>query len=171
MSDFKTVEVSDPVKDPINIMKREDVARMRTSLIACSIENPTATKHAIQQITVLRIYHQVARIVKYLELMDKLEDKLYSSIECTINNAADANPSTWMMLLNIQEKLQKNLLESHKLLQPYLDLEEFSITDLLPAEQSIPTNQLMPPESRERIRNTAQAVLAQLDVGDIDGTD
>lgn len=170
MDNFKTVEVSDSTKltNPLDTLKREGVAKMRASLLACSLQDLRTTKQAMQQITVLRIYHQVSRIIRYTELMDKLEEKLYDSIESTVNNANESTPSTWMMLLSIQEKLQKNMLDSHKLLQPYLDLEEFSITELLPEEPSDSTNKLMSAESRERIRATAQAVLLQLDSGDID---
>lgn len=169
MKDFKTVEASsaaDKIKDPLLSLEREGVSKMRTSLLSCSMDSPATAKQAIQQVTVLRIYHQITRIVKYLDLMDKLEEKLYDSIECTIENAAEANPSTWMMLLSIQEKLQKNMIESHKLLQPFMELQDSNIMDLMPVEESIPSKTiLMSSESREKVRNTAQAVLMKLNVG------
>lgn len=170
MDDFKTVEASDAQTkklDPLQSMKREGVERMRTSLLSCSMDNISSAKFAIQQVTVLRIYHQVLRIVKYLDLMDKLEEKLYDSIEYTVENAPEANPSTWMMLLNIQEKLQKNIIESHKLLQPFMELQDSNIMDLLPQEEVLSNSAaaIIPSESREKIRNTAQAVLMKLNAG------
>lgn len=157
-----TLDSFDPM-EPIRSMQKEGVSRMRASLLSCSVENPASTKRAINQITVLRIYHQISRIVKYLDLMDKLEEKLYASLERTIDNAAEANPSTWMMLLNAQERLQKNMIESHKLLQPYLDLEEFSITDILPSESdNVGTTLVLNQASRDKVRSSAQQVLIQL---------
>lgn len=168
MSDFKTFEAATQSKfDPLLSVQCEGVSRMRASLLSCSVENPAATKQAINQITVLRIYHQITRIIKYLDLMDKLEAKLYSSIEHTVEVSDEMNPSTWMMLLKIQERMQQLMIDSHKLLQPYLDLDEFSITDLMPVTSKDEPNNtlLMPAESREKIRNNAQAALIALNVG------
>ena len=165
MSDAKTVSITDDSinLDALSAVQREGVSRMRTSLLACMMEDPTSAKIAIQQITVLRIYHQVVRIIKYLDLMDKLEDKLYASIEYTIDNSADANPSTWMMLMKIQDQLQHSMTESHKLLQPYLDLEEFSIDSLMPPTDGQPKNNvLLDNTSRNRLRDNAQAMLVEL---------
>lgn len=164
MDDLKTVEDKGIAKfDPLRIQQHEGVARMRASLLACSMDDPSSVKAAINQVTVLRIYHQVTRIVRYLDLMDKLEDKLYASMECTIENAAETNPSTWMMLLRAQEKLQELMISSHKMLQPYLDLEEFSITEMMPAaEDNNPTKLMLDESQRDKIRNSAQAVLIQL---------
>lgn len=166
MSDFKTVEGTSAY-DAIRSVQREDVARMRTSLLSCSIENPISTKIALQQITILRIHHQISRIIRYLDLMDKLEEKLYDSIENTIDRASTEDPGTWMMLMRTQERLQASMIESHKLLQPYLDISDFSITELLPesSESADATTLLIPSESRETIRNKAQAVLLALNAG------
>lgn len=153
--------------DGLRNLKREGVSRMRTSLLSCSVENPASTKQAINQITVLRIYHQIARIIRYLDLMDKLEDKLYDSIEHTIDNADVANPSTWMMLIKLQERMQQLMIDSHKMLQPYLQLEDFSITELMPqaSDDETTNTQIMSAESREKIRNSAQAVMIALNAG------
>lgn len=164
MSDFKTFGGSN---DPLRKVQREGVSRMRASLLSCSMDNLSNTKLAIQQVTVLRIYHQITRIIKYLDLMDKLEEKLYDSIENTIDAADSYNPSTWMMLIKIQERMQELMIQSHKLLQPYLELEDFNISDLLPApsdDESTNTS-IMSSESREKIRNNAQAVLIALNAG------
>ena len=153
--------------DPLYAAQKEGVARMRTSLLSClSADNGTITSRAINNITVLRIYHQIARIIKYLDLMDKLEDKLYESIERNIDNLNPDSIDTMEVLLEVQTKLQKSMIESHKLVQPYMDLQDISIVDLM----TVPTNAvessgdagLLPPESRDRIRNSAQSVLEAL---------
>ncbi len=165
MSNLDTFEGSTPeILDPLYRHQKEGVSRMRTSLLACS-DDPITTKRAIQNITTMRVYHQIARIIKYLELMDKLEDKLYKALEHTIDNAKEDSMSTWMMLLNAQERLQKTMIESHKLLQPYLDIQEFSIVELTSNNEEVNStnsNILIGAESREKIRTRAQEVLAQL---------
>lgn len=165
MSNLKTVDGSTSILDPLYQKQKEGVAKMRTSLMACS-DDPVTTKQAINNITTLRIYHQIARIIKYLELMDKLEDKLYASIDATIDNANESSPSTWMMLLNVQERLQKTMIESHKLLQPYLDIQEFGIVDLTAqsVDESSQSN-ILDADSRDRIRSNAQAALLALGAG------
>lgn len=165
MSNIKTVDGFTSILDPLYQKQKEGVAKMRASLLACT-EDPTMAKAAIQNISTLRVYHQIARIIRYLEMMDKLEDKLYSSIDATIDNANETSPSTWMMLLNIQERLQKTMIESHKLLQPYLDIQEFSIVEL--TAQSVDDNSrpmILNADSRDKIRSSAQAALEALQAG------
>ena len=161
--------------------QREDVAKMRTSLLACHDDSAMPTRLAIQKITVLRVYHQVSRIIRYLEIMDKLEDKLYESIDYEIDNADITDSETWAKLIMIQEKLQKSMIESHKMLQPYLDLTEFSVVDLTQDDaQTAGTELTMSPEKRDNLRLAAQSVLAELmtsdavpvsESGDADGTE
>lgn len=161
---------SDDIKmvNPLYAAQKEGVARMRTSLLSClSADNGTITSRAINNITVLRIYHQIARIIKYLDLMDKLEDKLYESIERNIDNMNPDSIDTMEVLLDVQTKLQKSMIESHKLLQPYMDLQDISIVDLMTvqadASEMVGSEMsLLPSESRDRIRNSAQSVLEVL---------
>lgn len=165
MSTLKTVDGSTQILDPLYQKQKEGVAKMRTSLLACA-DDPVTAKRAIQNITTMRVYHQIARIIKYLEIMDKLEDKLYESIDAAIDNVNSAQPTTWMMLLNIQERLQKTMIESHKLLQPYLDIQEFSIVDLTATDSDSDTSDMvLTAESRDRIRTSAQAALLALNAG------
>lgn len=170
MTDLKTVEDSDcsRIQNPLLTFQKEGVERMRTSLLSCTLENSNDAKAAIQQVTVLRIYHQISRIIRYLDLMDKLEDKLYESIEYTIDTSPAGNPSTWFQLLRIQEILQKNMIESHKLLQPYMDLTDFTIPELVNSQRSAdPETMLIPSESRDKLRTSAQAILVELEAGDL----
>lgn len=173
MTDLKTVGDAQPdnivISDPLIRQQKEDVARMRTSLLAVEA-NPELASTAIRNITVLRVYHQIARIIKYIELMDKLEDKLYESIEMTIDKANAANPSTWMTLLNIQERLQRTMQESHKLLQPYLDIQEYTYTDLTQGTSQVSSDMtLMDKSSRDKLRDSARQVLAALEAADGSG--
>lgn len=59
------------------------------------------------------------------------------------------------------------MIESHKLLQPYLDIKEFSVVDLVPQDTtSTSSSQLnMKSEDRDRLRSTAQQVLIELKEG------
>lgn len=170
MKDLKTVEDLNDIKiqDPLSNFQREGVARMRTSLLSCTMDSTGNTaKQALQQITVMRIYHQISRVIKYLDLMDKLEDKLYSSIEQSIDNMAEANPSTWAMLLRIQSQLQDNMLQSQKLLAPYMNINSFSLPEIVEnSKQADSTAYLIPQESREKLRTSAQAILVELEAGD-----
>ena len=164
MSDIKTVDDSIQEitpQDSILIKKKADVAGMRAALLSCA-DDPQSTISALQRITVLRVYHQVARIIKYLEQMDKIEEKLYQSIDCTLDKLDPENPTAWMVLLNIQERLQKNLIESHKLLQPYLNVQEFNLDSMMPVSTTSISASIIPRESRDRLRISAQQVLDAL---------
>lgn len=168
MADLKTVEVgSKELLDPLYAKQKEGVANMRASLLACS-NDPTIAKQAINNITVLRIYHQIARIIKYTEMCDKIEQKIYESLDKTIENSNINSPSTWMVLLDAQERLQKLLIESHKMLQPYLELQDQSILELtqqMDDAANAPVSVGLDAQSRDKLRVSAQAVLLQLNVG------
>lgn len=160
MSNLKTVEDSAAILDPLYAKQKEDVAKMRTSLLACT-DDANMAKKAIQNISTLRVYHQIARILRYLDLMDRLEDKLYQSIDRTIENSNIESSSTWMMLISIQERLQKSMIESHKLLQPYLDLQEFSIVELTAQSDTYSQSDIiLDADARDRVRTSAQAALS-----------
>lgn len=154
------------ISDALYSRQREDVAKMRASLLACS-DDPVTSTRALQNITVLRVYHQVSRIIKYLEMMDKIEDKLYQSIDYRLDKMDIENPTAWMTLITLQEKLQKNLIDSHRLLQPYLNVEEFSFQSLMPTASTSSAIEsgaaaVLPKASRDKLRQSAQQVLAAL---------
>lgn len=160
MRDIETVDSL----NPLYAKQKEDVAKMRAALLSCSSTNLSSAtaKSALKNITAMRIYHQIARIIKYLELMDKLEDKMYRSLEHSIETMSDESAATWTILLKAQESLQKQMIESHKLLQPYLDLQALDVIDLIPDADTAPENMssvLISSESREKLRNAANLVL------------
>lgn len=148
------------IQDPLYMKQKEDVASMRASLLSCNMMDAASSRLALKRVTVMRVYHQITRIIRYTEMMDKIENKLYESIDHSLENMDSANPSTWLALLNIQEKLQKSMIESHKLLQPYLDdglFEGVEIPQDTP-EQSF-TSIHIDQTARDNIRNAAQGVL------------
>lgn len=162
MADLKTVDGQILIPDPILSKQKEDVAKMRASLLACS-DDPSLASTALKNITVIRVYHQVSRIIRYLEMMDKIEEKLYQSIDYTLETADLYDPKSLAMLMNIQQQLQKTMIESQKLLEPYLNIKNFEFDMTLPeAQTSDPTTSLLSTESRTRIRNNAQHVLSAL---------
>ena len=156
--------------DPILIKQRQDVTQMRASLLACG-EDPVTSVVALQNITVLRVYHQVARIIKYLDMMDKIESKLYESIDHQLDNIDTYDVESLSLLINLQEKLQKNLIDSHKLLQPYLNIDELNLNTMIASTNNSLGNDnealLIPKSSRDKLRLSAQQVLDALEDGDI----
>lgn len=160
---IKTVDESNIMVNPLYQRQREGVSKMRTSLLSCNDDGVISTSQVLRSVTAMRVYHQLTRIIRYLEIMDKLENKLYESIDYTIDNSDITDIKTLNDLMVIQERLQKSMIESHKLLQPYLDLDEFLVVDLVPSESTTEqSSEIMNPEDRDRLRTNAQAVLQQL---------
>lgn len=170
MSDLKTVDVRAVCASPDALIekKQEDVAKMQASLLACS-DKPEDVARTVKQITVLRVMHQIARIVSYLDMMDRIEDKLYDAIDNALENIDTQDPTSWNILLNLQGRLQDHMIESHKLLEPYLnekalnmlDISEY--TDISEDATVLSISQ----ESRDRLRENAQQVLDMLESGDM----
>ena len=155
------------ITNPLIVKQKEDIAKMRMSLLSCSEEGGMSISTALQNVTAMRIYHQMTRIVKYTEMMDKLEDKLYQAIDYKLDNCDITQPEELIMLLGLQEKLQKSMIDSEKLLAPYLDRELFSILDTVPTTTSdeadnIITKQLMSSGTRDDVREAAKLVFEYL---------
>lgn len=167
MSDIKTFDDHQenyPIVDQLYSAQKEGVSKMRASLLASSPENPNSMVGAIQKITVMRIYHQLIRIIKYTEMMDKLEAKMYSAIDHQLDTMGD-NLGTASILLKMQSELQKSMIESHKLLQPYMDIKEFSVVDLMPTEEVESNVVSLDTEKRDAIRTKARLLLNELNAG------
>ena len=164
---FKTVEGTVERMDPLIAKQREDVARMRTSLLACDA-NPQLATTALKNVTVLQVYHQISRIIRYTELCDKLEAKLYETMDNMIDKLDTDSNLTLSMLFNTQERLQKLMIESNKMLAPFLDMtayiESVRVDDS--SEESGPkTTIALDTTRREKLRNSAKQVLLELNVG------
>lgn len=158
------------ITNPIVQRQKEDVAKMRASLLSCNDESGIPVSRALQDITVMRIYHQLTRIIRFTEMMDKIEDRLYEAIDYQLDNCDIADDATMVKLLGIQEKLQKAMIDSQKLLEPYLNMQIFNVVDLAPATTTASadnpiTKKLMTSESRDKIRYSAQSVIEMLAAG------
>jgi len=164
MANFKTVDVPATSPDALRDKKQEDVAKMRTSLLACG-DDPREIVHSIKTVTVLRVIHQVSRIVSYLDMMDRIEDKLYQSIDEVIDTLDTQDLTTWSILLNLQSRLQQNMIESHKLLEPYLNIEDLGMIELSESVSPdvVPESEILSRESRDELRENARKVLALLE--------
>lgn len=168
MRDVKTVD-SPPysISDPLIAKQREDVAKMRTSLLCCP-DDPYSAQQTMKNITIMRVYHQVSRIIRYLDTMDRIEDKMYEAIDSRLATIDTDNSMAWATLITMQEKLQKNMIESHKLLEPYLNMNDLFIEEV-PSVQSAPDGtSILSKTSRDKLRTSAQQVLEIL--GPVDDT-
>lgn len=160
MTDIKTVDGVLSASDPLTAKQREDVAKMRASLLLCNGSDSSTAQMAMKNITVLRVYHQIARIIKYLDMMDKIEAKLYDAIDYRLDNIDVFDDEALGTLLSIQRRLQESMIESHKLLQPYLNIEEFKIVDTINTENAQPSGaSILNRSSRDKLRSSAQQVL------------
>ena len=167
MAKFQTVDSL----DPLLTKQKEDVAKMRASLLSCSQGDELSAATSLRNITVLRVYHQISRIIRFIEMMDKLEEKMYESLDYAIDNMDVFDDSTWAQLLRIQTQLQQNLIESHKILQPYLDFQDLGINDLVASTQVVDAENtssalVLDRDSRDKLRTGAQQVLTILEGGE-----
>lgn len=150
----------------VNPLLREQIAQvdqMRSTLLNCNKKDITSAKVALQNIAVLQVYHQVARIIRYTEMMDRLEDKLYGSIDANLAEMDEFDPQTMMLLLKVQGDLQKSMVLSQELLKPYAEIDLDSIAPPIDVSDSASFgDMILPKESRNAIRNGAQALLTEL---------
>lgn len=168
MGDLKTFETSiiSNIEDALISKQREDVAKMRTSLLVCSTNSKLASR-SLKNITVLQIFHQISRIIRYTEICDKLEAKLYSNIDSIVDNSDDQSIMTLNLLLNMQERLQKLMIESNKMLAPFLDITAYIDSVNFDSDESdeVHTTINLDSTKREKLRNSAKQVLLELNVG------
>ncbi len=156
----KTVTSEAEVLDPLYMKQQQDVAEMRASLLSFNSGDPSSARLAVQKITAMRFYHQISRIIRYTDMMDKIEAKLYESIDRSLERMNSDSPSTWMSLLQIQERLQKCMIESQKLLQPYIDMESLSFVEVPQSANDTSFGaMILEQESRDRLRTGAQSLL------------
>lgn len=155
--------LSDNMIDPLLKEQKEQAAQMRAALLSCKKNDITSAKVALQNIAVLQVYHQVARIIRYTEVMDRLEDKLYESIDANLAQMDEFDPATMLTLVKIQGDLQKSMVMSQELLKPYMDIDLESIAPPVNIDEATSFGAaILPKESRNAIRNGAQALLTEL---------
>lgn len=161
MNNLKTVGNSMSIQQNLIQEQHKDVEQMRDQLLYSKL-NPKDASTSLKNITLLRAYHQLSRIIRYTEMMDKIEEKLYESIENRLDTIDVASSSAWITLITIQERLMKNMIESQKMLQPMIDLSEYTVID----DSADSTSSLSIDASRrEKLRTSAREVLLQLNAG------
>lgn len=141
-----------------------DVEAMRASLLSIDRRDLNSARKAMQNITILRVYHQMTRIIRYIDLMNKLEDKMYRSIESQIDSLSPDDEDSWRILLNLQTKLQENMIQSHKLLEPYLNFDSLNTIEIQSSDESGESYTVLNQDSREKLRTSAQQVLEALQI-------
>lgn len=155
--------LDDSLVNPLLREQTEQAAQMRDALLSCRKSDVTSAKVALQNIAVLQVYHQIARIIRYTETMDRLEDKLYASIDANLSSMDDFDPNTMILLTKIQSDLCKSMVLSQDMLKPYMNID---IESLLPPvdanDDTAFSTAIIPKESRNAIRNGAQALLTEL---------
>lgn len=151
----------------------KDVENMRRSLLSFDKTDANAARKAIQNITLLRVYHQLERIVRYTEMIDKLEDRIYQSIDMKLANSDPDDEELYYSLIPIQERLQKMMIESHKLLEPYLEMEQLAALEV--PQEADPANSftsmLLEQESREKVRTGVQQLMSIINTFDTTSTE
>lgn len=161
------MEETKTVSQDLDLFVRQtnDVDDMRNTLLSFNRNDPNAARKALQNITVLRVYHQISRIIRYTSVMDQIEDKMYQSIEAQLDEIDPNDSEAWRTLVNLQSRLQENMIQSHKLLEPYLNLESLNFTNIAAEETVIDSDaMILDRDSRERLRNSAQEVLQALQI-------
>lgn len=162
-SDNTSIDTPETFVDPLLKEQKQQAAQMRDALLTCKKNDITSAKVALQNIAILQVYHQVSRIIRYTEMMDRIEDKLYDSIDMNLAQMDEADPNTMILLLKVQSQLQESMVLSQKLLEPYMNIDLASIAP--PVEINEETSfgaAIIPKESRNAIRNGAQALLTEL---------
>lgn len=153
--------------------QKEQVENMRSALMECDKSDPLSVRVTLQNIKTLRIYHQIIRIIRYTEEMDKIEQVLYQAIDSTLDHASDFISSgdrnecfsAMKILVDLQEKLQKSMIDSQKLLDPYLNIKEMTYIEVpaeINAQDDMISGQVIDQNSRKRLREGAQEVLNAL---------
>lgn len=164
MNNPETVAIdSVPTKklDSLYEQQKQDVKSMRSALLDCNRNDAKSVKSAMRNILVMRLYHQMARIIRFTEEMDKVEDRMYKELDYQLNDEGLEGTEALVLLLNIQERMQKVMIESQKLLDPYMNLDLLSMVevDAQDEEDDSYGAKLLSQESRQNIRDNAQQIM------------
>lgn len=157
----------------LTIAQHNDVQEMRNQLLSFDKKDSQAARKAVQNITILRFYHQLERIVRYTELIDKIEDRMYQSIELKLQNSDPDDEELWFTLIPMQERLQRMMIESHKLLEPYLSPELLAPLEVPKEEDPAKsfTSMILDQESREKVRTGVQQLMEVINTFDSTATE
>lgn len=157
----------------LTIAQHNDVQEMRNQLLSFDKKDSQAARKAVQNITILRFYHQLERIIRYTELIDHIEDRMYQSIELKLQNSDSDDEELWFTLIPMQERLQRMMIESHKLLEPYLSPELLAPLEVPKEEDPAKsfTSMILDQESREKVRTGVQQLMEVINTFDSTATE
>ena len=92
-----------------------------------------------------------------------IEEKLYDSVNRLIDRSDPDSIMTMNMLLNVQERMQKLLIESNKILSPFLDMTQYiESIDSSVIDEDPERVVKLDATKRENLRNAANKVLLEL---------
>ena len=160
ISDITTLENIDiKSADTLTAQQQSDVSAMRSALLNCDRGDATSVSFALQTIFSMRVFHQLSRLIKYTEHMDKIEQKMYESMDRFMDNLDETDTSGWLVLMNAQEQLQRIMMNSQKLLEPYSNVSLYIPEQ--PVEDSFGSG-LLDQKERKKLRESAQLILDTL---------
>ena len=102
--------------------------------------------------------------------MYKIEQKLYEAIAVALDQMDtmypnENNASALSSLMHMQQKIQQSMIDSQKLLDPYLNMDTLSYIEI-PAEEvkssDVINGHILDQESRQKLRQGAQAALSAI---------
>lgn len=151
--------------DVLYEQQKQDVANMRSALLDCNRTDANSVKSAMRNILIMRIYHQIARIIKFTEQMDKIEAKMYRELDAQLADDSWVGMDALIPLITIQERLQKVMVESQKLLDPYMDMQQFMVVDVEAQAEDDDSfgAKILSQSSRQNIRESARQILTLLE--------
>lgn len=160
ISDITTLEDNNiQSADTLAAQQQSDISAMRSALLNCDRGDASSVSFALQTIFSMRIFHQLSRIIKYTEHMDKIEQKMYESMDRYMDSMDETDTSSWALLLNAQEQLQRIMMNSQKLLEPYSNVSLYIPEQ--PVEDSFGDG-LLDQTERKKLRESAQLILDTL---------
>lgn len=171
MNDLETVAINsvpDAITTKVDLLydqQKQDVANMRSALLDCNRTDAKSVQSAMRNILIMRIYHQIARIIKFTEQMDKIEAKMYRELDAQLADDSWVGMDALIPLITIQERLQKVMVESQKLLDPYMDMQQFMVVDVEAQAEDDDSfgAKILSQSSRQNIRESAQQILTLLE--------
>ena len=159
ISDITTLDTDTKPADSLAVQQQSDVSAMRSALLNCDRGDAASVSFALQTIFSMRVFHHLSRLIKYTEHMDKIEQKMYESMDRFLDNLEETDTSAWLALITAQEQLQRIMMNSQKLLEPYSNVSLYVPEQ--PVEDSF-GNGILDQTERKKLRESAQLILDTL---------
>ena len=159
ISDITTLDTDTKPADTLAVQQQSDVSAMRSALLNCDRGDAASVSFALQTIFSMRVFHHLSRLIKYTEHMDKIEQKMYESMDRFMDNLEETDTSAWLALITAQEQLQRIMMNSQKLLEPYSNVSLYVPEQ--PVEDSF-GNGILDQTERKKLRESAQLILDTL---------